>query len=289
MPTADSTLDLSPTARHDGQGHGQHLALPAHLLAVIAAARAVPQVVAQPAPAKRAAAQVRQLLAYLRARSLARVTALDQPAASAEHERLHARDLAAEHACHLGVRQARRLGEQQGGPLLLRELAQVAEQLAQLGPACDLLVEPLGGELHELRGLLATRAQHRQAAVARDRVEPRLERQLALTVALKVIEGRRKRVLDGVLGLLRRAEHVAAEARGCRRRGARRRPRRQARSRGGSAVPAARPPQGRAAASTGASGQACVRRVHHPWERNRRPKVHPLLPNLPAQPAFQAP
>src|SRR5215207_1057071 len=72
-------------------------------------------------------------------------------------------------------------------------------------------MEPLGRELRELRCLLTTGAKHRQAAVAGDRVEPRLERELALLAALKIVERGRKGVLNRVLSLLARAEHVAAE------------------------------------------------------------------------------
>src|SRR5829696_8411142 len=72
-------------------------------------------------------------------------------------------------------------------------------------------MEPLRRELRELRCVLTTGAKHRQAAVAGDRVEPRLERDLALPAALKIVERGRKGVLNRVLGLLARAEHVAAE------------------------------------------------------------------------------
>jgi hypothetical protein len=110
------------------------------------------------------------------------------------------------------VRQVRRLGEEQRRPLLVRQLAQVGQQLAQLSTARHLLMEPLGRKLLQLSRLLAAGAQHREAAVARDRVEPRLERDLALAAALKVTVGGSKGVLHGVLCLLGRAEHVAAEA-----------------------------------------------------------------------------
>jgi hypothetical protein len=60
--------------------------------------------------------------------------------------------------------------------------------------------------------MLAARAQHRHAAVASDRVEPCLERDPALALPLEVPEGGGKGVLNDVLGLLTRAEHVAAES-----------------------------------------------------------------------------
>ena len=58
--------------------------------------------------------------------------------------------------------------------------------------------------------LLAARAQHRQAAVAGDRVEPGLEADRPLVAAQRAIGGH-EGVLEGVLGLLARAEHVPAE------------------------------------------------------------------------------
>ena len=141
--------------------------------------------------------------------------------------------------------EVRRLGEQKRSPLLLGKLTQVAEQLAQLDTALDLLGKPLGRKLLELGGLLAARSQERKAAVAGDGVEPRLERDLALAAALQVVEGRGEGVLDRVLSLLARAEHVTAETENGACRAARRRFRRQARSRGGSAPRAVRPRKGK--------------------------------------------
>ena len=73
-------------------------------------------------------------------------------------------------------------------------------------------MEPVGRDVLELGGLLTARAQERQAAVARNRVKPWLERDLALAATLEIAEGRRERVLDGVLGFLRGTEHVPAES-----------------------------------------------------------------------------
>src|SRR3712207_9226035 len=53
-------------------------------------------------------------------------------------------------------------------------------------------------------------AQHREAAVARDRVEPRLEVD-RLVRAAQVAVGGDEGVLEGVLGLVARSEHVPAE------------------------------------------------------------------------------
>ena len=61
-----------------------------------------------------------------------------------------------------------------------------------------------------LEGALAAGAEHRQAAVARDRVEPGAQMDVLVRGRELAIRGH-ERVLDGVLGLLGGAEHVAAE------------------------------------------------------------------------------
>ena len=202
---------LEAEARHDRQRHGEQLALPPDLVAVGAAARAAAQVMAKLVAAKRAAAQGGELLANLRTRSLACVAALDEGCPRSEHETLHAPRLAAEHLGDLGVREPGRLGEEQRSALLLGQLAHVGEELAQLGALLHLLAEPVGRELVELRRVLAARAQHGHAAIASDRVEPRLERDLPPSAPLKILVCGREGVLHGVLCLLAGAEHVAAE------------------------------------------------------------------------------
>jgi hypothetical protein len=168
-------------------------------------------VAAQRVAPQRAATQVRKLLADLHARGLARRAAGDQGAAGLEHERLHLLLRAPEHGADLVVRHVAQLGEHERGALIGREAAEVAEQGAQVVPALDLVREVLGRRLDGLvRGALAPRAQDAEAAVAGDRVQPRpqLDR---LVGAQQVAVGREERVLDGVLGLLHGAEHVAAE------------------------------------------------------------------------------
>ena len=66
------------------------------------------------------------------------------------------------------------------------------------------------GSAGRIRHPLAPRAQQAEAAVARDRVQPRPPVDL-LRGAGDVVEGGQERLLDGVLGLLGGAEHVAAE------------------------------------------------------------------------------
>ena len=111
------------------------------------------------------------------------------------------RHLAAQHARDLGVREVTGLGEQERLALLGGQLGEVAQQLAQLRAPLDLLGQPGCGELGKFV-LLAPGAQHRQAAVARDREEPRLEGDLALVLRLEVAPRCRECVLNGVLRLL---------------------------------------------------------------------------------------
>jgi hypothetical protein len=101
---------------------------------------------AQLVAAKRPTAQRRELLADLAAARLARRAPLDQPAARAEHEPLHARHLAAEHVCDLSMREARRLGEQKRCALVLGQLPHVGQELAQLRAALHLLAEAVRGQ-----------------------------------------------------------------------------------------------------------------------------------------------
>ncbi len=93
----------------------------------------------------------------------------------------------------------------------LRELLRDVRELPEEQRAALLLAE--AGDLShaEVARVLAPRPQHRQTAVAGDREQPWLERDLALAAALEVAVRRRERVLHGVLGLFRRSEHVAAE------------------------------------------------------------------------------
>jgi hypothetical protein len=87
---------------------------------------------------------------------------------------------------------------------------QVVQEVAQVLALLDLGGQPGRRLVLELSGLLAPRAEHRQAAVARDRVQPGLELDLAV-VGEQARVGRGEGVLDSVLGLVARAEHVAAE------------------------------------------------------------------------------
>ena len=84
------------------------------------------------------------------------------------------------------------LEQDQRSALIRRQALDVADEQPQVGAAVDLRRQPLGGGGAVLeRGLLAPRAHDRQAAVARDRVEPRLERRSTSSPRTQVSDRRR--------------------------------------------------------------------------------------------------
>ena len=104
------------------------------------------------------------------------------------------------------------LGEQQRRALVLRQAAEVGEQLAHGLAPLDGDEQPVDRRLGALeRDVRPSRPQQRDAAVAGDREQPRthVERPVA---AGELPERGQERVLEHVLGLLARAEHMAAEA-----------------------------------------------------------------------------
>ena len=164
-----------------------------------------------------AAAQGRELLADVGARRLAGGAPADQRFAGLEHERLH---LVPAHAEDLGdvvLGVIAELEEHERRALLVGQAAEVADERPQVRALLDLGGEAAGGDGARppravlVEGeLVAPRPQHRQAAVARDRVEPGLD-VLGRAVALEGAVGRQEGVLERVLGLLAGAEQVPAE------------------------------------------------------------------------------
>jgi hypothetical protein len=193
------------------QQQPQPVTLALDLDAELAAAVALTQVPAQVRPPQRGATALGELHADLRARRLPRSLGGDQRAAGLEHEGLDLVGPDAEDVADLGVGQGVELGHDERGPLLLGQLGHVAEDLAQVLALLDLGRETLGGDLVELvSGLLAAGAQHRVAAVAGDGEQPRSDVDLLARVRQLAVGGE-ERVLDGILGLVRVAEHVSAK------------------------------------------------------------------------------
>jgi hypothetical protein len=103
------------------------------------------------------------------------------------------------------------LEEHERGALVVGQALEVGQQAAQLGAAVDVSGQAVARDARLVEGdLLAPRPQHGQAAVAGDRVQPGLEADLAAGRPHGAVGGH-EGVLQGVLGLLAGAEHVAAE------------------------------------------------------------------------------
>ena len=180
-PTADAGRGQSALLEPEGRRHRkrerQHLALSPHVLAELGAARALAQVPAERSPAQLAGGRGRECLADLSAGDLSRAAILDQGGASLKDECLHLFGLAIEHLGDVSVIERPELREDQRGLLLLREVLEVGEELAELGTLLDLLGEAdrraLALDLAHCQ--LPPGPQHAEAAIAGDRVEPGLE------------------------------------------------------------------------------------------------------------------
>ena len=136
-----------------------------------------------------------------------------QRLARLEYERFHLVLAHADHIADVLVREVAQLRENERRALVVRQPAEVDEQLAQVLAALDLDGQVVGRRHRfvEVVGRLpAPRPQHREAAVAGDGVQPRPQLDRLVGVD-EVAVGAEERVLDRVLGLVGRAEHVAAE------------------------------------------------------------------------------
>ena len=115
------------------------------------------------------------------------------------------------------VREVAQLGEHQRRALVVGQPGDIAEDLAEVLATLDVGGRGAGRTrlAHVVEcDLVPPRAKHRQAAVPGDRVQPRLE--LHAPVALtQMAVGGDEHVLERVLGLLARAQHVLAEAEQC--------------------------------------------------------------------------
>ena len=110
---------LEPDRRNDRQQHPQLAALAIDLRAEFAAPRTFAQVPAQVRTPQRAAAEVRELFADLRAVGLARSATRNQRLAGLEHERLHLVLGDPEHIADLLVAERVHLRQDERGALLV--------------------------------------------------------------------------------------------------------------------------------------------------------------------------
>ena len=138
---------------------------------------------------------------------------LHQAHASADEEGLDRGDRHVERVGEVGVGHAVHLAHQERGALLLRELADVGDELAQVVAALGLLdrvVQRLAGHVEDLGRRRDRTAQMIDAAVVGDAVQPRPHVHLAVVVAQRPVRADED-VLQHVLRVLARAggEHLA--------------------------------------------------------------------------------
>ncbi len=155
-----------------------------------------------------------ELEPHLAAGEQARLGCLGQSHARAHEQRLDARHRRLHRLGDLVVRERVDLAQQQGGALRLGQLLHVGDDLPELLAAVD----GVGGAeaavaLEDVHRVLTRRlgtAEVVEAAVARDPVEPgtRVDRPV---VRADRAERRGEHLLQDVLGVLGRAEHVATE------------------------------------------------------------------------------
>jgi hypothetical protein len=135
---------------------------------------------------------------------------------SLKDERLDLLGLAAQHLGDLYVREVTQLEEHERGALAIWKRRQPRHQLAQFLSLPDDVCEALGRGGEGLDSILVqaralpTGAEHRYAAVAPDRVQPRAQFDL-LARRDEIAMGCDESLLRRVLPVLARAEHVTAE------------------------------------------------------------------------------
>ena len=168
---------------------------------------------AQGAATQLSATRRRKLGADVATRDRPRAPGAGERLARLEDQRLHLVGAHADDVADLLVGEIVELGEHERRALILGEASQVDEQLAQVLAGLHLLGEPVGdvGESVGLgQGPLALRAQRADALVARDRVEPRPQRDRLIGAAQPAVGGE-EGLLDRVLGFLPVADEMAAE------------------------------------------------------------------------------
>ena len=168
---------LEAGARDHGQQQAERDALVGDRALVLAAGLAEVEVTAQRTAAQLAAAGVRELLADLLARGLARVALRDQVRARLVDERLDLGRRHADHRADLDVGHVGQLGEHERRALVLGEPVDVGQQGAQVRALLEVGRQPvrdgLGVGVGDRR-VLARRVD-RAAAVAGDGEQPRAD------------------------------------------------------------------------------------------------------------------
>ena len=216
MPSFAIRAFLKQQQRAERHDRRQRAIVGAQLCAEVAAAVAALDVAAD---RRRELAQalggLAELEAHLLAGELARLGRLGQADPRAHQQRLDARHRRVHDLGDLLVGEGVHLAQHERRALRLRKVADVVEQQAELLAAVGLLTGGLPGVGKV--GVHRVHADRRRAphvverAVARDPVEPRPRVDLA-RVGHDRVECRREDLLEHVLGVLARAQHVPAES-----------------------------------------------------------------------------
>ena len=204
---------LELACQHHGQNERQGSALTADLPLEGCAAGAAIDVGACDAPGEGAAVRRCQPLPDLCARMLPRPPSTDQRLTCLEYECLDLLFAHPEHGGDFFVRMIPKLEENERGTLVGRQPLQVIQHLAKVLPPLDLICHTFGGGSicrHFVEIEIAAGAELRQAAVARDRIQPRPERYVGVAPAQRA-KRRDERQLKHVLGRLPISQHVHAE------------------------------------------------------------------------------
>jgi hypothetical protein len=207
-------LDDEQRARREdrGEGFGVGAKLGAELVAGVAAldvAAGRPGYLGEPL------GRLGELEPNLVTGQLAGLARLGERDARPDQQRLHARHGGVHRLGDLLVAHRVDLAEQEGRALRLGKVADVLEQAAELLAVLDPLVrgDPVhvGVGVHRVLPVRGGLAKVIETAVARDPVEPGAHGDRALVGDHRVV-GRDEDLLEHVLGVLGRAQHLAAEA-----------------------------------------------------------------------------
>jgi hypothetical protein len=170
------------------------------------------QVAAERPASESAAGRSLELRADPIARRLARVALGDERGPRLEHERLDLVRRAADHRRDLGMAQIAEFEQDEGSALVLRQACEVGRELAQLRAPPDVLGEAVEAQFDRVRRefAVAARREHRAAAVARYRVQPRADA-VGRPPVTQCTVGAQECLLQRILAVVAAAEHVAAD------------------------------------------------------------------------------
>ena len=197
--------------RRDGEERGDAPPPALYLVAKLPAPGTVAQVPPQRGAAKGGTTHVRELIANLIAVGIACGAVGEERFARLEDEGLHLVLRHSDHRADLIVGERPHLREDERRALIVGQVVDIGDQVAEILPAFDLERETVGRALLELEGrALPAGTEDGQAAVTSDGEQPGLQAD-RFRRGDEIAVGGEKRVLYGVLGFVGAAEHVPAE------------------------------------------------------------------------------